>query len=261
MSVGIEPSSLGKGIFLKIIMIGALANGVRSGLVYYRYKHGASKQSGEQWKIVRSIIIFYSFYLASTLPLYWNVNKKMVLVIGCVDALLIILYWMISRVTIIPLFRFNLMVFIYIFAGVGTLVLLLPLNLTYHNLLIKIFGIIKTKVTNPYITMGYEFGMLVFILCVMPAIWEEIAFRGLIQTGLSKQFTKWEVILITSATFAIIHNSFFSWPYLFLLGVVLGILRIKSESLWPPIIVHFTHNFAIIYIAYYNVRIPFIPFS
>jgi membrane protease YdiL (CAAX protease family) len=261
MSVGLDPSSLAKGVLLKIVMIAALANGVRAGLVYYRHTQGAAKQSNEQWKIIRSIIIFYSLYLASTLPLYWNVNKKMVLIVGCIDALLIIFYWMISKVTIIPLFRFNLMVFIYIFVGVGTLVLLLPLNLTYHNLLIKIFGIIKTKVSNPYITMGYDFGMLVFILCVMPAIWEEIAFRGLIQTGLSKQFTRWEVILITSATFAIIHNAFFSWPYLFLLGIVLAILRIKSESLWPPMVAHFVHNFAIIYIAYYNVPLPFIPFS
>jgi membrane protease YdiL (CAAX protease family) len=42
--------------------------------------------------------------------------------------------------------------------------------------------------------------------------------------------------------FMILHLSIPSAPQLLLLGIVIGILRVRSGSLWPCVLMHFTHN-------------------
>ena len=46
--------------------------------------------------------------------------------------------------------------------------------------------------------------------------------------------------------FAIIHVQWLSLPYLFLLGLVLGVLRHRSGSLLPGMVLHFLHNAAVV---------------
>lgn len=221
----------------------------------YQYQQAALKQTREQWEIIKSIIIFYSIYLASVLPLFWIDDDKVavgILVISGVDVLIILGYWCISRISILHLFHFDWKIFYYIGAGIFFLVPLSVINFAYHDVLVKFFGVEEIRFSEPFISAGFGFGVIVFSGCLMPAIWEEIAFRGLIQTGLSKKFRKWEVIFLTSALFAIIHITVLSWPYLFLVGVVLGLLRMHSQSLWPVIVVHFLHNFIVFYNEYYG---------
>ena len=52
--------------------------------------------------------------------------------------------------------------------------------------------------------------------------------------------------------FSIIHVSVFSGIYLFALGLVLGVLRHRSRSLVPGIMLHFFHNFSILAVEYYS---------
>ena len=88
--------------------------------------------------------------------------------------------------------------------------------------------------------------VIILDICVMPAIWEEIAFRGLIQTGLATAVKTREAIILTAVLFAIIHFSALSGIYLFGLGLVLGVLRHRSQSLVPGMLMHFFHNLAIV---------------
>lgn len=221
----------------------------------FAYEQKILEQAGERWEIIKSTIVFYLVYLATILPLFWLKKQHAAsgeIVIGFVDALLILVYWQISRTPVLPLFGFNRKTVNYLLLGIGFLAPLLVVNFAYHKSLIELFGVQEIKLIEPFITAGYGFGTIVFAACLMPAIWEEIAFRGLIQTGLNKKFRKWETIFITSALFAVIHITVFSWPYLFLLGVMLGFLRMKTQSLWPVMAVHFLHNFVVIYIEYYG---------
>ena len=221
----------------------------------FAYEQKALEQATAQWEIIKSTIVFYLVYLATILPLFWLDEKHVAageIVIGFVDALLILVYWQISRTSILPLFGFNRETVKYLLAGIGVLIPLMVINFTYHKWLVDFFEAQEIKLIEPFITAGYGFGTIVFAGCVMPAVWEEIAFRGLIQTSLGKKFRKREAIFITSALFAIIHITTFSWPYLFLLGVILGFLRMKTQSLWPVIAVHFLHNLVVFYFEYYG---------
>lgn len=86
-----------------------------------------------------------------------------------------------------------------------------------------------------------------FILwCLVPAVTEEIGFRGLMQTFLLRALTPGKAIFVSSLLFAAAHLSVLSFPYLLLVGMLLGWLLQKTGSVYPGIIIHAAHNFAVI---------------
>ena len=83
----------------------------------------------------------------------------------------------------------------------------------------------------------------IFVLAVLPAIGEELLFRGTMQTFLQK-WTKsphW-AIWITAFVFSAIHFQISGFVPRMLLGAYLGYLFYWSGSLWLPILAHFMHN-------------------
>lgn len=83
---------------------------------------------------------------------------------------------------------------------------------------------------------------LVFVSgVVIPAVAEEIAFRGLLQAWLRRWLTMRGAIVTTAFMFAILHMSIF-FPVHFLIGVVCGALRQRWRSLLPPMLAHAVHN-------------------
>jgi uncharacterized protein len=93
---------------------------------------------------------------------------------------------------------------------------------------------------------GYGFGWAVLVVCVQPAIFEEIAFRGIIQGSLGQVLGEREALIVSALMFGILHLSIPSLPHLLALGLVLGWLRLRTKSLVPGMILHFTHNFLVI---------------
>lgn len=99
--------------------------------------------------------------------------------------------------------------------------------------------------------------VLVVSICVVPGIFEEIFFRGLIQGTLETLMTSKEAWLAQAVIFAIAHvNPLGFFTYLVMMGLVLGWLRNKTKSLLPGILVHFTHNF----LAVMSDRYGWLPF-
>lgn len=94
---------------------------------------------------------------------------------------------------------------------------------------------------------------LVFTLVVValiPALGEELLFRGNVQTILSQRFGTHVGIWITAFIFSFIHFQFFGFfPRLFL-GALLGYVFYFTGSLWYAIAVHFTNNAGAV-LAYY----------
>lgn len=83
----------------------------------------------------------------------------------------------------------------------------------------------------------------VFIIALLPAICEEICFRGALQRiiiHLSR--SAWLGIIITSILFSALHFQFLGFLPRMLLGVILGAIYWYSGSLWPSIAAHFVNN-------------------
>jgi membrane protease YdiL (CAAX protease family) len=97
--------------------------------------------------------------------------------------------------------------------------------------------------------------MNIFLMAVLPAIGEELLFRGMLQG----HFTKWfnnphKAIWLTAFLFAVFHQQFHGVLPLFLLGGLLGYLKHWSKNLWPAVLAHFTNNAILVYLAYQGVE-------
>lgn len=87
---------------------------------------------------------------------------------------------------------------------------------------------------------------LLFLMAAQPALVEEVAFRGVIFDGLDDLLGRREVIIATALMFMILHLAMLSIVFLVVMGLALGWLRHRSQSIWPPIALHFLHNSIVI---------------
>ena len=96
------------------------------------------------------------------------------------------------------------------------------------------------------------------IMALMPAIGEELLFRGVLMNWFSKVFSNIHInILITAIIFSAIHMQFYGFIPRMLLGMLLGYSVYWTRSLWAPIILHFINNgITVVTIYYYNVNNP-----
>jgi sodium transport system permease protein len=81
---------------------------------------------------------------------------------------------------------------------------------------------------------------------LVPALCEEIAFRGFVLRGLHASFRPRNAVLLSSFFFALFHMNVFLFLPTFVLGVVLGLLTVRSRSLLPAICLHLLHNTVLI---------------
>jgi sodium transport system permease protein len=88
-------------------------------------------------------------------------------------------------------------------------------------------------------------GTAVVLIAVIPAICEELAFRGFILTGLERGHRTRSAILLSALLFGFMHVLVSLFQQLFnatLLGLVLGLLAVRSRSILPGILFHFINN-------------------
>ncbi len=83
---------------------------------------------------------------------------------------------------------------------------------------------------------------LILALAVVPAICEEIAFRGFILSGFRGMGNNWRAIVLSAVFFGVTHGFLQQSINACLLGIVLGYLAVQSSSLLPGIVFHLLHN-------------------
>lgn len=95
-----------------------------------------------------------------------------------------------------------------------------------------------------------EFIIAVFIIAFFPALFEEMFFRGALQSTLQRWWkSPVAAILVSSIIFSLIHLSIYLFLSRVLLGIGLGWIFYKSRNIWVGTAVHFLNNtFALIQI-------------
>ena len=101
------------------------------------------------------------------------------------------------------------------------------------------------ELTEAFLKVDNLGGLLfnVFMVAFLPAIGEELLFRGVLQ----RIFTNWTKnihwgIWITAILFSAMHMQFYGFVPRMFLGVLFGYLLVWSGSMWLPIIAHFINN-------------------
>jgi len=115
-------------------------------------------------------------------------------------------------------------------------------------------ALINQTIENLLIVNGpSELLFNIFTIAFLPAIGEELLFRGILQQNLEKgiknhHFAIWATALI----FSFIHFQFQGFLPRVLLGGMLGYLLVWTRNLWIPIIAHFIYNAGQVLLQYFH---------
>ena len=98
-----------------------------------------------------------------------------------------------------------------------------------------------------------DFGGNFFTTLLVVGLWgpvaEEIFFRGFALAGLRRRFGDRTALILTAALFAIFHIEPTIYVPIFFFGIVLGWIYLRTNSLWPSILIHVIHNTVILSIT------------
>ena len=83
---------------------------------------------------------------------------------------------------------------------------------------------------------------VILLLAVVPAICEELAFRGFIFAGLVRQGGRLRAIVVTAAMFGISHGVLQQSIAATVMGVLLGWIALRTGSVLPGLLLHMTNN-------------------
>lgn len=90
-----------------------------------------------------------------------------------------------------------------------------------------------------------------FMIALLPALGEELLFRGVLQRLLSRWSGSAHLaVWVAAFLFSAIHLQFLGFVPRMLMGAVLGYLLLWSGNLWYPIIAHFVNNAGAVIIMY-----------
>lgn len=160
-----------------------------------------------------------------------------------------------------PLWIFLVLAFLLMFTVQPLIAYLVEINnsITFPESLQNIETWMKNseesaaQLSEMFLVMDSPYALLlnIFMMAVIPAIGEELLFRGLFQR-LLQEWTKniHIAVLLTAILFSAIHLQFYGFFPRFLLGALFGYLFVWSGTLWLPIFAHFINNAFAVIISY-----------
>jgi len=113
----------------------------------------------------------------------------------------------------------------------------------------------KAAVLTKFLTQFNSAGRFlvgVVVIALVPAVSEELFFRGVVQKNLVRWFSPHVGVWLGAALFSAIHFQFFGFVPRFVLGLVLGYLYLWSGNILVSMAAHFTQNafqLLILYVA------------
>ncbi len=118
----------------------------------------------------------------------------------------------------------------------------------YFISFLEIFGYKPSTVVLPPLTPLNAL-YVGFAVCLLPAVSEEIAFRGIMVNSLGGACKLW-VSLLLGALFSLYHLNPAQTLYQFAVGFIFTLLAVTSQSVLPAMVLHFINNLLIVVLYY-----------
>ena len=112
------------------------------------------------------------------------------------------------------------------------------------NAVIKLFDLLGYELTQP--EMAKPDGIVALIagviaVAVAPALFEEYAMRC-VSLGVLRKYGKAFAVIAVSVVFGLIHGNLIQFVFAFIVGLVLGYVTVRTDSIVPAIIIHGCNN-------------------
>jgi membrane protease YdiL (CAAX protease family) len=210
---------------MDILMGGMTASGIDTpeGLAFLKY-----------FQVVQSIGLFVVPPLVLAWFYHGNINEYLLL--NKTTTLLSYLYAVLAVLMLIPLINFM---------GEINSQMKFPESLSGIENWMRTMEDAAEMMVKKFMKVENISGLLfnIFMIAVLPAIGEELMFRGVIQrilTNWSKNY-HWG-IWITAFLFSAMHMQFYGFLPRMALGAMFGYLLVWSGTMWVPILAHFANN-------------------
>ena len=141
----------------------------------------------------------------------------------------------------------------YILISIFSFAMLYPIVVCVDSLLVKCGFSITTL---PYTLTTKNYFISLISLVLLPAVCEELLFRGIIFPGLKKH-GKTLLITITALMFCLFHMSISQTIYPMLMGLLLCVIMFHEENIYYCITVHMTNNFLSLTLSYFKINLVF----
>ncbi len=213
------------------------------------------KQGGLSFSFMMALYVIVAFFVQSILSFVTENTSVLYLAICSVlssiaIALIIVYQCFFKRQTlkILSVNKFNakallptILLCVGMFLGLGFV------NIKFS----EIMGELGVKISQPEIPLNniWQFLLFTLTLAILPAIFEELFFRGLLLNSLEEHGTITKVVAV-GICFALYHCNLGQFIYQFIYGVAFCLLALYSKSTLPCIIAHFINNFVIMLCEY-----------
>ncbi len=141
----------------------------------------------------------------------------------------------------------------YLAIGVPMTATAFVIVLFVQNLMLEFMPSLQSLIEAIEDTVSFEsLIMQIIIISILPAICEEMLFRGFLLKSFNVQKSPVIAILATSLLFGVFHMNVLQFITGLCLGSVLGFITYKSKSIYPAMILHFLNNFAAVMISHFT---------
>lgn len=107
------------------------------------------------------------------------------------------------------------------------------------------FGLLPPQTVLPDPTDAAQYAFALLCAALIPAVSEELVFRGLLLQWLRQRGEKLAVI-VSALVFALMHRSLHAFPALLVIGLMLSILTLRHRGLFLPMLFHFVYNLSVV---------------
>jgi uncharacterized protein len=159
-----------------------------------------------------------------------------------------VLLFILGIIILTPLLQFYLHIQNYYFellASQFEFIRSLQIILEKHQALVE-----KTYINLMSADSAVEGAFIIFMIAFVPALCEEVMFRGYIQRSFEFKMQPFWAAFITAVFFGIFHLNPFGLIPLIVLGLYFGFSAYISNSIAVPMILHFLNNFVAVVVFF-----------
>lgn len=142
--------------------------------------------------------------------------------------------------------------------GIGTI----PLLQYFSVFVTEILSVVRLNTPDSLLEAAFSAPtnpvaiiLQIILLCVMAPIFEEFAFRGVIMQSM-RRYGDGFAIIASALLFGLMHSNTAQTPFAFIMGLVLGYIVVKTNSIWTAVALHAANNLTSTILGIVEQRIP-----